>query len=82
LGSVKGDALKGVIMEDWLVTKLSERERAMYRIAMKNAKDAELVDDLFFVNFACGSGKALNPSKPPEYGASCKFGLVSTKNED
>lgn len=35
-------------MMDWLITHLTKRERAMYRIAMRNAKDAEAVDGQVF----------------------------------
>lgn len=37
---------------DWLVNCLNERERLMYRIAITNAKDAEVVDQLFYFHFA------------------------------
>ena len=38
-------------MKDWLITHLSERERLMYRIAMRSAKDQIEVDECFYLNF-------------------------------
>ena len=38
-------------MNDWLVTHLNERERIMYRIAMRSAKDPLEVDDIFHTTF-------------------------------
>ena len=38
-------------MQYWLVKCLSERERAMYRIAMRCSRDPQEVDDLFFRHF-------------------------------
>jgi len=38
-------------MTDWLVENLNARERLMYRIAITNAKDPELVDNSFYHAF-------------------------------
>lgn len=38
-------------MTDWLLTHLNERERLMYRIAITNARQPELVDDSFYFHF-------------------------------
>lgn len=47
-------------MEDWIKEKLTARERILYRIAMRNAKDPELVDDLIYRNLIV-QPERLNP---------------------